>query len=80
MTCEEVLAELSNYMDDDLPADLRQSLESHVKACHTCEVLLDSLRKTVRIVTNSGTFDLPPAAAERLVDRIMTRVRDGEGG
>jgi anti-sigma factor RsiW len=75
MHCDEVLAELSNYVDDDLSAELRQALEDHLKACHTCEVLVDSLRKTLRIVSDSGTFDLPQETSARFVEKIMTRVR-----
>jgi hypothetical protein len=39
-------------------------------------VLYDSTRKTLRIVTESGSFEYPEPIAEPLISRIMDRIRD----
>ena len=41
------------------------------------QVLYDSTRKTLRIVTESGSFEYPQPIAESLVSRIMENVRKG---
>ncbi len=76
-SCEDVLRELGNYLDDELASEVRAQLESHLSHCKTCQVLYDSARKTLRIVTDSASFEVPEAVSERLVSKVMTKVREG---
>ncbi|HEU4402686.1 MAG TPA: zf-HC2 domain-containing protein [Candidatus Polarisedimenticolia bacterium] len=77
ISCAEVLAELSSLLDDQVPAGLRSDLEAHIAGCRTCTVLYDSMRKTLTIVTEARTFDLPEDLSERMAQRILARVRGG---
>jgi len=76
ITCDEFMAELGNYFEGDVATEVRQQLESHVSHCQTCQVVYDSTRKTICIVTDSGSFDLPDAAAKPIKDKIMAKIRD----
>jgi anti-sigma factor RsiW len=73
-SCEDLRTALSDYLDGDLPGDIRQHLERHLAECRTCHVLYDSTRKTLRIVTDSASFDLPEAASERFIRQTMARL------
>ena len=75
ITCSEFMAEFGNYLDNEVPTKVRQQLEDHVAQCRTCQVICDSTRKTLKIVTDSGSFDLPDAAANPIIDRIMAKIR-----
>lgn len=75
ITCDEFMAELGNYLDEDVAAEVRQQLEQHRSHCQTCQVVYDSTLKTVKIVTDSGSFDLLEAAAKPIRDKIMARIR-----
>ena len=77
--CDEFINELGSLLDDDVAAEIRQQLESHLAHCHTCQVLYDSTRKTLRIVTESGSFEFPEPIAEPLVEKIMSRIRGNFG-
>ena len=70
-SCEDVRAALSNYLDGDVSPDLRRELEQHLAECRTCQVLYDTTRKSLQIVTDVGTYEVPEAVSERLVTRIM---------
>lgn len=73
-SCDDVRSALSNYIDDDVSPDLRREIERHLAECRTCQVLYDTTRKTLLIVTNAGSFEVPEAVSEQLVERIMKRL------
>jgi len=77
IACQDFIHELGNLLDNELAAELRQQLEAHLAECNTCQVLYDSTRKTLKIVTDSGSFEYPEPIAEPLVSKIMDRIRLG---
>ncbi len=66
VTCAQVLKELSNYIDEDVDPQLRAEIEKHLRGCRRCSVLLDSTRKTLRIVGDDRVFEVPAGYSERL--------------
>lgn len=80
ISCAELLAELGNYLENDTTAEVRRQLEGHLARCQTCRVLYDSVRKTVQVLTDSGSFDLPEATAKLMAETIMVKIRDSARG
>ena len=70
------MAEIGNYLEGDVAEEVRIQLEHHLSHCQTCTVLVDSSRKTISIVTDTGSFDLPEATFRPIAERIMSRIRD----
>jgi predicted anti-sigma-YlaC factor YlaD len=79
-SCEQVLAELSSYLDDELVASLRKQVEEHVVHCRNCRAVYDSTRKTLRIVTESEAFDLAEDLSSRIVESIRARANAQQRG
>lgn len=79
ITCADFIAELGNYMDENVADEVRIQLENHLAHCQTCQVIVDSTRKTVRIVTDSGSFDLPDAVLKPIAAEIMAKIRGKQG-
>lgn len=77
ISCQDFITELGNLLDDDLAVEVRESLQAHLAHCQSCQVLYDSTRKTLRIVTESGSFEYPEPIAEPLVTKIMDRIKGG---
>jgi predicted anti-sigma-YlaC factor YlaD len=75
LSCTDVLAELAGYLEQELDPDVRRRLEEHLAHCRTCRVVYDSTRKTLRIVSDSGSFDLPGEVSEKTVQGILSRLR-----
>ena len=71
ITCKSFLEDMSEYLDGDLPRDLRVSLESHLAKCPECWVVLDETRKTVEIVQTFDCHPLPDDVKGRLVNAIQ---------
>jgi hypothetical protein len=77
ISCQDFISELGNLLDDDVASEIREQLQAHLAHCNTCQVLYDSSRKTLRIVTESGSFEYPGPISEPLVTRVMDRIRAG---
>ena len=75
ITCEEFFAEFADYMENQVSPETRQELESHLSHCRACHVLYDSSRKTVKIVTESNSFELPQSVSESMIARVMAELR-----
>ena len=79
ISCDEFLAEFGDYLENRISLEVRQQLELHLSQCRTCHVLYDSTRKTLKIVTESSSFELPQNVSESIVDRIMAKLRRERG-
>lgn len=75
ISCKDFISELGNLLDDDVASEIREQLQSHLAHCNTCQVFYDSTRKTLRIVTESGSFEYPESIAEPLVSKVMDRIQ-----
>jgi len=75
ITCEEFLAEFGDYLENQVSPEIRKELELHVSQCRACQVLCDSSRKTVRLVTESCSFELPENVSDAIIDRVMEKLR-----
>jgi predicted anti-sigma-YlaC factor YlaD len=76
ISCHQFLAELQNYLENDLAIEVRRQVEDHLAHCLTCQVLYDSIGKTLHIVTDSGSFDLPDTTASLITANVMSRIRE----
>ena len=45
--CREYLKQISDYVDGELSSEVCASLESHLKECESCRVVVNTLRKTI---------------------------------
>jgi anti-sigma factor RsiW len=64
--CSRVLSLLSDYLDDQLPADVRTDLERHLSGCTECSAFVGSYRFTVSLLQSLSEDDLPPELRLRL--------------
>jgi len=75
ITCEEFFAEFGDYLEGRVSPEVRKELELHLSQCRACHVLYDSSCKTIKIVTDSCSFDLPQNISDPIVDRVMAKLR-----
>ena len=66
VNCEQVLQQLSDFLDADVEPGMRREIEEHLKMCSKCSVLHDTLRKVLIIVGDDRTFEVPTGFSERL--------------
>lgn len=75
ITCEEFFAEFGDYLENQVSPEIRQELELHLSQCRACQVLCDSSRKTVKIVTESSSFELPQSVSDPIIERVIAKLR-----
>lgn len=66
LSCKEVLANLSTYVDQEGSAELRSALEEHIAKCRRCRVVFDSAGKMLKILVDIEPFGVPLAASDQL--------------
>ncbi|MGC2331181.1 MAG: zf-HC2 domain-containing protein [Candidatus Acidiferrales bacterium] len=69
------MAEFGDYLEDQVSAEVRKELELHLSQCSACQVLYDSSLKTIKIVTESRSFDLAESVSNPIIDRVMAKLR-----
>jgi anti-sigma factor RsiW len=75
ITCEEFFAEFADYLEGQVSPEVREELEQHLSQCRACHVLYDSSRKTIKIVSESNSFELPQKVFDPIIDRVMAKLR-----
>ncbi|HKD04617.1 MAG TPA: zf-HC2 domain-containing protein [Bryobacteraceae bacterium] len=76
ISCSDFIAEIGNYLDGEVAEEVRVQLEDHLSHCQTCTVLVDSTRKTLKIVTDTTSFDFPDVAFKPIGEKVMAHIRE----
>ena len=65
--CQELLGQLSDYVDGELEASLCAELEAHLAGCPNCRVMVDTLHKTITLYQTQSSPQLPDEVQDRLL-------------
>jgi anti-sigma factor (TIGR02949 family) len=69
--CRHLLSSLSDYMDGELGEELCNELERHLADCQDCQIVVDTLRKTITLYRATSTPPpIPTDVRERLYKRL----------
>jgi anti-sigma factor (TIGR02949 family) len=71
LECEEIFARLSEYLDEEVPADVADSISAHISGCEPCVDFLESLRKSVELCNQYRSEVMPSP----LPDDIRNQLR-----
>jgi len=75
ISCPEVWRELTNYMEGDVTAEMRERIAEHLRSCAHCRAVYDGSRNVVQLLGNGRAFDLPPGFSRRLYDRLKAELK-----
>jgi len=73
MTCEELLKALNDYVDDETMVAVCQEFAEHLVGCNPCQVVVDNIRKTIRLYKDGEPYPVPPACAARMRDAFREK-------
>ena len=77
--CEEVLEQLSEYLDEDARAELCEAIEQHLERCHDCQVEVDTIKKTILLYQADRVVPIPTRVSERVVTALAKAYRQSPG-
>jgi predicted anti-sigma-YlaC factor YlaD len=66
LSCQEVLDQLSDYLDEDARAELIKEVDGHLHECSHCQAEVDTIRRTIRIYRCDEKVMLPLSLSEKL--------------
>jgi RNA polymerase sigma-70 factor (ECF subfamily) len=83
MTCQEIFAQLSEYLDVALPPETCREIEEHIAGCPPCVAFVRSLERTVELCRAYRPGEMPAPLAEdarqQLRQAFAQLGRSGEG-
>jgi anti-sigma factor RsiW len=67
MSCRELVAVITDYLEGSLAWDDRRRVEAHLERCPHCDVYLDQMRATIAAVGELRQESLDPYMREQLL-------------
>jgi len=80
MKCEDLLRMLNDYVDGDIDPSICEEFQKHLDECNPCEVVVDTVRKTIILYKENGVFELPIAFREKLHQTLRDRWKEKQDG
>jgi anti-sigma factor (TIGR02949 family) len=80
LSCQEVLDQLWEYLDDEARAELSTRINEHLGGCRDCSVEVDSLRKTISLFRCEDSVPVPIRLNEQLREALNRAYREGATG
>ncbi|HWQ56154.1 MAG TPA: zf-HC2 domain-containing protein [Bryobacteraceae bacterium] len=74
LTCKQFLEELSDYLDENVDAEIRAGLEAHMMECPNCWVISDTTKKTIRIYRGLESHRIPADVESRLMAALEKKI------
>jgi hypothetical protein len=68
--CEQVCKEISNYVDGDVDAALRSTMDEHFRTCKQCASVLAGTRNVVQLYGDERMLEVPAGFGRRLEKRL----------
>ena len=72
--CREVWKEITNYMEGDLTAEMRERVDRHLRECPHCKAVYDGSQNVVRLLGGNSVLELPTGFSQRLHDRLLAEL------
>jgi len=70
LNCEQVWREISNYIDGEVDAALRSTMDEHFRTCKRCASVLAGTRNVVQLYGDERMLEVPAGFSRRLEKRL----------
>jgi anti-sigma factor (TIGR02949 family) len=77
--CREVLARVSEYLDQELPPDVCERIQAHLEGCAPCESLAEEMKRSLAAIREYRDGEAPGPLAAEVRDRLLAAYRRAIG-
>jgi anti-sigma factor RsiW len=71
--CNQHIEKICDYIDGEIDKSLCAELETHLKECNNCRIMVDTLRQTVVLCREGKPEPLPSELATRLNNALKAK-------
>ena len=79
MKCEELLKMLNDYVDGEIDVAVCKEFEKHLAGCNPCQVVVDTVRKTITLYRGKDVYELPADFRQRLYKALRCKWEETKG-
>ena len=72
LTCHEVVALVSDYLEGELAPDVERRVEEHLSLCDGCARYLDQMRETIRLTGMLTEAQIPDEQKRELLEAFRS--------
>ena len=79
--CDDLLRVINQYVDGEIDPGLCENFEQYMSQCNPCRVVVDNIRRTIRLYKDDQEiYEMPLDCRRRLHDCLKKRWRQMHGG
>jgi anti-sigma factor RsiW len=79
MKCEELLKMLNDYVDGEIDVAVCEEFEKHLAGCNPCQIVVDTVRKTITLYRGKDVFELPAEFRQQLYQSLRDKWEETKG-
>lgn len=68
--CQEMLHQLNEYIDGEIEEELCREIEHHLANCPDCQLIVNTLSRTITLYRSLADVELPDEVETRLLDKL----------
>lgn len=76
MKCEDLLKAMNDYVDGKVDPAICEEFEQHLAGCNPCQVVVDNIRKTIKLYKDGQPYDMPEEFCQRLRQTLRNKWRE----
>ncbi|NCO38475.1 MAG: hypothetical protein COZ06_32185 [Armatimonadetes bacterium CG_4_10_14_3_um_filter_66_18] len=80
MKCEDLLRTLNDYVDGEIDPGVCDDFAEHLQGCNPCQIVVDTIRKTVSLYKNEQVYEVPLEFRTRMHDALRDRWQETHCG
>lgn len=78
LSCQEVLDQLWEYLDDDARTELKTAIDGHLSDCSHCQVEVDSIQHTIHLYRAKEHVSVPVQLSAKLMEALQSAYRESD--
>ncbi len=79
MDCQDLLAIVNQYVDGEVDPKVCEHFEQHLAGCNPCQVVVDTVRRTITLYKGAEVYEMPLAFKQRLHATLKERWKQTMG-